>query len=207
MTSLRPPVSLKIEQVEKIVLIYKQCRTGLENIWSMAEIPAQTNLKDFDAQSSNLKSVTRDLGKNELLNKLYSKMPESIASAAVDFVTAARLLFGPKASSAEKSTAGQKRMILQALINEMLGALSKRERRISKTTDDIEPLPQQQQQLRSSIGDRSVVSASTSSISSLQISLHSLVARSDGIEKRLLFCLNLKTFRSCKSAARCQGRN
>jgi hypothetical protein len=178
MTSLRPVKALKAEQVDKIVMIYKQCRTGLENLWVMAESPKSSPLSDFDVQSSNLKNVTRDLGKNETLNQLYSRMPESIASAAADFVTAARVLWGPKVNSAERSTAGQKRMILQALINELLGALSKKERRMSKTTDDIEqPLIQ-----RSPIQERLPFSASATSMPALQV--HSLVARGDGF----IFC-------------------
>jgi hypothetical protein len=170
MTSLRPATALRAEQIEKIVTIYKQCRTGLENLWAMTE--AKMSVGEFDNQSDGLKNVTRDLGKNETLNQLYSRLPEAISSAALDFCSCARLLWGNKTTAMERSVAGQKRAILLALINELLGSLSKRERRSSKTTDDIGTDSQ-----RASFGERQMA-ASTSSV---QVGLHSMVARGDAL--------------------------
>lgn len=59
MTSLRPATALKAEQIEKTVLIYKQCRTGLENLWSMASDPKGVQ---FCVMGTFLSQVVRRVG-------------------------------------------------------------------------------------------------------------------------------------------------
>ena len=134
MHSLRPAVQLKMEQVQKLVNIYKGVRDQVETVWGLADpLTAQTQAL-FEEQAKALRSTCAELGKNETLNSLYSRLPASIADAASEFAEATGRLW----ARGDRNVARQKKVVLTALVNEQLALFSKKERRTSKTTDDLD---------------------------------------------------------------------
>lgn len=104
---------------------------------------------------------------------LYARLPSSIAEAAREYVAATRTLWDRDTEEA-RATARQRRVVLGALLNEMIAALDKKDWRKSKSADDSAAAARPAAQLSRSDG-----MALSSSAPPTLLGLHSLVARSD----------------------------
>ncbi len=177
--SLRPAAQLKMDQVQKLVNIYKGVRDHIETVWGLADpLTAQTQVL-FEEQAKALRTTCAELGRNEMLNSLYSRLPASIADAAGEFTEATGRLW----ARGDRNVARQKKMVLMALVNEQLALFSKKERRTSKTTDDMQSV--------SELGRTAAVHGHAKSAGALAASaggggmpplampIHAVVARSD----------------------------
>ncbi len=174
--SLRPASALKLEQVQKLVNIYKGVRTQIETMWEMTDALTAQSLAQFQEQAKALRTTCQELGKNEMLNTNYSRLPASIADASAEYADATARLW----ARGDRNVARQKKVVLTALVNEQLALFSSKERRVSKTTDDMKSASEmaraaavQPAALGASMGGGQVAAAG------MALGLHNMVARSD----------------------------